>query len=91
MKDEPAFPTADKIREHLSLGKAETVTARGGLTKREYFASAAMQGVLADSHIMNLIRNDAEPGMEDTADFVAGLAVEYADALIAKLEWNNDR
>lgn len=54
-----------------------------GLSKREYFAAMAMQGVLADSYIMDLIRCDDD---KDTASFVAGLAVEYADALFEALE-----
>ncbi len=54
-----------------------------GLTKREYFAAKAMQGVLCDFHIMDLIRCDDD---KDTAPFVAGLSVEYADALLHELE-----
>ena len=45
----------------------------GGLTKREHFAAMAMQGMLADHTC------DAEP------DAFAEVAVNYADALIAKL------
>lgn len=43
----------------------------GGLTKREYFAAMAMQGLLAESKI-----NEAT---------VAILAVDYADELIKRL------
>lgn len=45
-----------------------------GLTKREYFAAMAMQGILANAS--NAIRN---------SEFVSGLSVEYADALINAL------
>lgn len=45
-----------------------------GLTKREYFAAVAMQGLLACPHQMcGDIENQT------------GLAVEYADRLIAEL------
>jgi len=54
-----------------------------GLTKREHFAGLAMQGVLADSKIMDAARIDDDIVTEH---FVAGLAVEYADALLAALE-----
>ena len=53
-----------------------------GLSKREAFAMAAMQGVLSDSEIMQEIRIADDL---DTADFVGGLAVEYADALLKAL------
>lgn len=54
-----------------------------GLTKLEYAAIKAMQGVLADPHIMALIRCDDS---KVTQEFVAGLSVEYAKALLAELE-----
>lgn len=44
-----------------------------GLTKREHFASLAMQGILAD------------PNYEGTPEAVARSAVLYADSLIAAL------
>ena len=47
-----------------------------GLTKRERFAMAAMQGLQAASPI-----NDSE--------LIASLAVEYADALLKALEATN--
>ena len=74
MKNEPAFPLTSET------------ACRPGLTKLEYAAIEAMNGVLSDSHIMDLIRADSEEGMEDTAAFVAGLSVEYAGALLAELE-----
>lgn len=58
----PAFPftTADGL-------------THTGLTKREWFAGMALQGILA---------NITGAGITDTADF----AVQCADALIAQLE-----
>ena len=46
----------------------------GGLTKREYFAAMAMQGLLSDPTV--------NAGGKD----VAIAAVSYADALLAELE-----
>lgn len=57
---------------------------QGGLTKREAFAMAAMQGLLA--------RDDCRPGdsSRDAAEHhlcaVAGKAVRHANALLAELE-----
>ena len=42
-----------------------------------------MQGVISDSHIMDLIRRDNEV---ETCAMVAGMSVEYADALLEALE-----
>lgn len=47
-----------------------------GLTKREYFAGLAMQGLRACAH----------PQAPTTSDEIADLAVADADALIAELE-----
>lgn len=45
----------------------------GGLTKREYFAAMAMQGLLAD------------PRCDGTVERITARAVDAADALIAEL------
>ena len=66
--DEQAFPSqelnSDGSHYHGSLG----------LTKREYFAAKAMQGMLADG--------SAKSG----CDLYARAAVEFADALLAAME-----
>ncbi len=56
--------------DHDAFGSDNTC----GLTKREYFAALALQGVLASCV-------NADPH----ADTAATMAVEYADALIAAL------
>lgn len=68
MKDEPAFP-----RVVINTLDKEYHEPYQGLTKREYFAAMAMQGLLAHSAYSN--------GIEDAAD----LAVQGADALIESL------
>ncbi len=70
---EQAFP---KI-ESRSIGAPTTspigeILSTGGLSKREYFAAKALQGILAHS-----------PG---AAQKVAISSVEYADALIVELD-----
>ena len=51
------------------------LNANRGLTKREYMATAIMQGIASTN--------------EYTVDDAANLAVGYADALLAALEENN--
>ena len=46
-----------------------------GLTKREYFAGLAMQGMLADPNASNF-----------KPKFIAGLAVDFSDAILAELD-----
>lgn len=55
-----------------------------GLTKREYFAGLAMQGMLANSFSNGAI----QPLSEATRHEIARLAMDQADALIACLNQN---
>ena len=52
-----------------------------GLTKREYFAALALQGLLADSESRPTDRIEGE----DCCQATARLAVEHADCLIKAL------
>ena len=61
MKDEPAFPVPE-------LGVAD------GLTKREYFAGLAMQGILSCR------------GLSYHEELLSLHAIKIADALLAELE-----
>ncbi len=72
--DHQAFPA---FNNH-----GECLTSTDGLTKREYFAALAMQGLLA---------TESEPGNAYPRD-IADMAVRRADALIAALngEGQND-
>lgn len=74
--DKPAFPTTHEERTYSGT----RLVYRDGLTKREYFAAKAMQGILA-----NLKR---EPGdkLGGSPVNVADWAIDYADALLAALE-----
>lgn len=51
-----------------------------GLTKREYFAGLAIQGLLANSYISEQIRNC------DNKNWIAREALENADKLLKQLE-----
>jgi hypothetical protein len=54
-----------------------------GLTKREYFAGLAMQGILAHESFFDRICH--EPGENTMADVLATASVKMADKLLAKL------
>lgn len=69
MKNESVFPTTNP----------ETGIAYGGLTKREWFAGLAMQGLCANSIA----------GKHRIPNNLVREALEYADALIAELELTN--
>lgn len=74
--NEPINP----ILELNSQGQLEDTSY--GLTKREYFAGLAMQGLCSAC--------DEEGVWSHDAKIVAGAAVKYADALLAELERTNE-
>lgn len=57
----------------------DTIIKQEGLTKREYFAGLAMQGILAK-------RFDEEGEYPEYISNTVKDAVEYADALLKELE-----
>ena len=63
-KESYAFPVV--VNENINY-------FHGGLSKREYFAAMAMQGLLTESQVL------------DNHDKFAKFAVQAADALIAEL------
>lgn len=70
--DEPAFPTIASRDEDLFFSLP-------GLTKREYFAGLAMQGICAaKDEVGELIHHGYE--------WIAISSVKVADALLAELE-----
>jgi len=69
--NEPAFPNDGN---HQFSDK--------GITKREYFAARAMQGLLASPYCHDLTNNINLPDLS----MIAEQAVAYADALLKALE-----
>lgn len=70
----PTFPTI--TWDQLESGQIIQITNDPGISKREYFAAKAMQGLLACDHVGNC-------GMPGEA--LAKSALHYADALILEL------
>jgi hypothetical protein len=75
-KNLPAFPTL--TWDQLESGQIVQETESEGLSKREVFAMAAMQGLLAG-------RWSCPDNVDCSPETIAPLAVKHADALIAEL------
>lgn len=89
MRDEPVFPAKGQIRKCDKDGIPTGEIWGLGLTKREYFAALAMQGIISNQeelkHSIEVADNSGKLG-EMWWDVVADYAIKYADALIAELE-----
>lgn len=78
--DEAAFGFSEtRYDEH---GQAFASLTRRGLTKREYFAALALQGITAGDYVPG---DCGDPFRPLTPLELATLAVAHADALIAAL------
>lgn len=75
--DLPAMPIylTETMVAAMENGAGAAVDRISGLTKREQFAMAAMQGMLANGS-----------GYNHDADLLAQYAISNADALLAELE-----
>lgn len=82
--NESAFPI---VRNFIQHGKTMTIKAFG-LTKREYIATKAMEGIMAGNPA------DTWPFVSDKkityAQWVAKNAVDLADALLVELEKSHE-
>ena len=70
---EPIYPILDLNQDLSGLW---------GLTKREYFAGLAMQGILANEHITKIMELPKHDPVFDTAE----IARKLADELLKQLE-----
>jgi hypothetical protein len=71
----PAFQT--------SIGMSNSEMENMGLTKREYFAGLALQGILAHESFYERMCN--ESGKNTMVDILATASVKMADKLLAEL------
>ena len=53
-----------------------------GLTKREYFAALAMQGLLANP---NIKRPEQNANLKNDLKIFSSIAIEYADSILSEL------
>jgi hypothetical protein len=75
-----AFPTMDC--DEASLSNGGSYTREHGMTKREYFAAKALQGIIANGEA-GTYDNTVRYGSSVRA--AAKIAVEMADALLVEL------
>lgn len=87
MKNQSAFPQADFVRTG-NEGTPAVGGLTGGLTKREYFAAAALSGIISCNEVLlrAIYSEGAIKSERRTSLSFAREAVECADALIAELE-----
>ena len=88
-KDKPASPiriqpTEQAIQQAQAAGLEIGNTVYMGLSKREDFAKAALQGILSNDTLLNLI-NKKHPDF-DVFTVAAASAVKAADQLLEQLE-----
>lgn len=82
-KDLPAFPevfTNPKTDEYHRV--YSDVKSRLGLTKREYFAGLAMNGIIANQSSLSIL---LDKSTERPEIIIARAATLYADALLNQL------
>lgn len=83
--NKPAYPVEVSIDENGNLRGAYTSGLSGyemGLTKREYFAAKAMQGLLSNPEWMKEYKGEKYLMRRDT---IADTAIKTADSLLLKL------
>lgn len=84
-KNTPAFPVEVSMDENGNLRGSQTSNFSGyemGLTKREYFAAKAMQGLLSNPEWMKEYKGEK---YLIERDIVADIAIKTADELLSKL------
>lgn len=84
LRDKCISPTSRRVKENYmdegGYGRTRTVTVNdGGMTLREHYAGLALQGMYANSAII-------DAPWDSTAKWMATEALRAADALIEALE-----
>ena len=85
MKDiQPAFPVIDSVDD---IGGIRCFRCHVGMTKREYFAAAALQSLVAKAYVFpDDMTGDEWLQAAARCERIAKYAVMYADALAAELD-----
>ena len=80
-----AFPEQKGFKFKSGDNEQTEITVTEGMTKREYFAAKAMQGLMMNPNTEDFVDNAQRAGMHPR-DYCAWCAVDMADALIKELE-----
>ena len=86
--DKPAYPVEVEHYEGKISGMqtGNTTGFEMGLSKRERFAMAAMQGILASRELQKCLIHDAKHNGDTADNCIAAFAVRQADELLKQLE-----
>ena len=85
MKTKPSDTAFATYKERFDfISEKNVITTEDGLSKREYFASMAMQGIASNSILTEAFLQDAKITKEGVSVYARN-AVVLADALIAEL------
>ena len=83
MKFEPTH-AASLNADQAAFSCASEHTHQKGLTKREYFAGLAMQGLM--SGIDKIMERCQIEAADSLVELIAGMSVEMADTILLQLE-----
>lgn len=78
--NEPAFP----VPIHDTPNHGLMPSDYPGMTKREYFAAMAMQGMLANEALINQVEGPS-------VNYITQASIVMADALLAELQSEGDK
>lgn len=79
---EPAFP---EYQKYVGLDEYTYFAPQGGMTKREEFAKAAMQGMWSNPVLVEAMAKAADGNYEKVFSDVGKMAREQSDQLITAL------
>ena len=85
MKNSDMPATAVEFR-NPNMSGGEDIGQWRGLTKREAFAMAAMQGLMANSHLAEVLTSIDKVSDESAQDVLILTSVQCADYLLKELE-----
>lgn len=77
-------PTEAELQAYA--GRHVPSVSYDGLTKREHFAGLAMQGLLSCDAFAESTKKLSQERRKNPSEIISGIAVEFADALLAALE-----
>ena len=78
------MPASPAVYMDNTQGNGEMYCDQQGLTKREYFAAMAMQGILSNSTVVDI-------GSDHQMEWASKAAVFSADTLLNELEKDNEQ
>ena len=82
--DDGGFFNPEISCDEASLSNGGTYTIDGGITRRDWLAGLAMQGMLSNPNYMQGLGNTVNLSSTGMGELIASVAFDYADAMIAE-------